>query len=576
MYIEQYQKWLTHEKLLPEFKEELEVIAEQKAEIEDRFYKNLEFGTGGIRGIIGAGTNRMNTYTVRKATLGLAQFIVKQGQSAMKQGVVIAYDSRRFSTEFAKEAARILAMNQIKVYLFDSLRPTPVLSYAVRHLKAYSGIVITASHNPPEYNGYKVYNEDGNQITEEMAAAVLSEIASIECILDLDVESFEHLHSTQMIEIIGTEIDQAYDQLVIGLLQNQELILEKGANLNIVYTPLHGTGYEPVQRILKQVGFTHLAIVEEQKNPDPNFSTVKAPNPEERDVYELAISLAEKVHGDIIMANDPDADRLGVLVKTEKGYEALNGNQLGALLLYYLLDQRKAKGNLPANGALIKTIVTSDLGNRIAEKYQIITENTLTGFKYIGERIKEYEETNAHTFLFGYEESYGYLAGDFVRDKDAVQITVLVAEMALYYKQQGKTLFDLLESIYQEIGYYQEDLKSITLKGIDGANKINEIVALFREKQPTEIDGIMVAVIEDYLTGIAHDFKEQQERELTLPKSNVIKIILEDHSWIAIRPSGTEPKLKFYFSANDQSKGEVKQKIEHLKAAVMKLANISG
>ena len=576
MYIEQYQLWLHHEKMEPELREELKAITNQTVEIEDRFYKELEFGTGGIRGVIGAGTNRMNKYTVRKATLGLAQYIEKQGQLAMNQGVVIAYDSRRFSTEFAKEAARILAMKNIKVYLFDALRPTPILSYAVRHLKAYSGIVITASHNPPEYNGYKVYNEDGNQITEEMAAAVLSEITSIDNILDLEVKSFEQLQSEKGITIIGQEIDKAYDQLVIDLLQNSQLIKVKGTELNIVYTPLHGTGYEPVQRIMQRVGFESVSIVEEQKNPDPNFSTVKAPNPEEWEVYQLAISLAEQVNGDIIMANDPDADRLGVLVKTENGYEALNGNQLGALLLYYLLDQRKAKGNLPANGALIKTIVTSDLGDRIADKYQIITENTLTGFKYIGERIKEYEETNAHTFLFGYEESYGYLAGDFVRDKDAVQITVLVGEMALYYKQQGKTLFDVLEGIYQEIGYYQEDLKSITLKGIDGANKINEIVSLFREKQPTEIDGIKVAVIEDYLTGIAHDFVGKQERKLTLPKSNVIKIILEDHSWIAIRPSGTEPKLKFYFSANDQSKEAVNQKIEHLKAAVTKLANISG
>ena len=574
-FLKQYETWIQNPQLEKELLNELELIKDQPKEIEERFYKDLEFGTGGLRGILGAGTNRMNIYTVRKATLGLANYIVKQGKKAMEMGVAIAYDSRKFSPEFSQEAAKVLATNGIQVYLFDELRPTPVLSFAVRERKAFAGIVITASHNPAEYNGYKVYNQDGNQITEEMASEIYQEIQRVENPLAIQVEELQTLLDQKKITYIPEEVDRAYDQAVTSLLLNPQLIKESGDQVSIVYTPLHGTGNKPVRRILADAGFTQVYVVPEQELPDPGFSTVKAPNPEERDVFKLALELAKTKNADLIMATDPDADRLGILVKIEDDYQALNGNQLGALILYYLLQQKSQQGNLPKNAALIKTIVTSDLGDAIASKFHVVTENTLTGFKYIGEKIKEYLETGDHTFVFGYEESYGYLVGDFVRDKDAVQITVIAAEMALFYKQQGKTLFDVLEEIYEQFGYYMEDLVSITLKGIEGSQRIQEIVAGFRENPPTEINQVKVKWIEDYKSQTKQNLMDDETSTLTLPKSNVIKVILEDQSWFTVRPSGTEPKLKLYFSVVTSSKEESVAKLTQLKSAVLEMANLT-
>jgi len=571
-YFKEYERWLQYQDLNPDLLAELEQINEETKEIEERFYKDLEFGTGGLRGIISAGTNRMNIYTIRKVTLGLANFILKQGPEVMNKGVVIAYDSRKYSGEFAEEAAKVLAANNIKVYLFAEIRPTPLLSFAVRYLKAYAGIVVTASHNPPEYNGYKVYNQYGGQITEELTNLIFQEIQKIDNMLEIPVIELDEAVKKQKVIMIADEIDQEYMKNVESLLLNKNLTLNAGKNLTVIYTPLHGTGNIPVRNILERVGFTNLYIVPEQEAPDPDFPTVKAPNPEEPEVFDLAIKLAKKHDADIIMATDPDADRLGVLVKIDKQYQALNGNQLGALILHYLLSEKSQKELLPENAVIVKTIVTSDLGAKIAAKYNVETENTLTGFKYIGEKIKDYKETGNKTFIFGYEESYGYLAGDFVRDKDAVQITAVVAEMALKYKQQGKSLFDVLTDIYREFGHHVEDLESITLKGIEGNNKIKEIVANFRNKRPKEINGIPVVMYEDYLVREKVNLNTGEKTLIKLPQSNVIKIFLEDGSWVAVRPSGTEPKLKFYFAAVSDSFISAAEKMENLKSAILNMA----
>ncbi len=571
----EYEKWLTYQGLHPDLLQELKHIKEETKEIEERFYKDLEFGTGGLRGIISAGTNRMNIYTVRKTTLGLANYIVSQGEKVKNRGVVIAYDSRKFSYEFAMEAAKVLVQRGVLVYLFEELRPTPILSFAVRYLKAYAGIVITASHNPSEYNGYKVYNQDGGQITEELAGNVYQEIEKVSNILEIEVADFDEAIAKGKIVMIGEEVDQAYIEQVEKLILNKEVTKKLGHALTIIYTPLHGTGNKPVRRILTKLGFQNLHIVKEQELPDPAFSTVKAPNPEEPEVFDLAIKLAKEKNADIIMATDPDADRLGVLINIAGEYEALNGNQLGALILHYLAIEKSDKGLLESNATIIKTIVTSELGSLIAKKYGIDTVNTLTGFKYIGEKIKEFKERGDRTYLFGYEESYGYLAGDFVRDKDAVQITAIVAEMALIYKQQGKTLFDVLEEIYQEFGYHVEDLEAITLKGIEGNQQIKQMVSIYREQPPKEINGVKVEWVEDYLTQTKLNLIDGSKLTLDLPKSNVIKMHLLDKSWITVRPSGTEPKIKFYFATVADSFIEASKKLDQLKIAILKKAGIA-
>lgn len=572
---EKYLAWKNNTQLDKDLHIELAEIKDNYSAIEDRFGRNLQFGTGGLRGLIGAGTNRINIYTIRKATLGLANYLLQTEMKSHEISVVIAYDSRKYSNRFAEEAAKVLANKGIKVYLFTELKPTPILSFAVRQLNASAGIVITASHNTAVYNGYKVYNSQGGQITEAMASAIYREIEKIDDILNIETFELEVAINQKMIEYIGDEIDKAYGQCLEKILLNPELIRNEGEQINIVYSAVHGTGNKPIRHFLNQFGFTNVFSVKEQEQPDSTFSTVKSPNPEEKAVFELALALAKEKNADIIMATDPDADRIGVMIKTGKDFMALNGNQLGAIILHYIITQKSLKGVLPKNGVIIKTIVTSDLGLRMAAKYHLETENTLTGFKYIGEKIEEYTRECCKQFLFGYEESYGYLIGDFVRDKDAVQASIMVAEMTLYYKRIGKTLFDVLNEIYQEFNYYIEDLETVTLHEKTGEENIKDILALFRSDR-FNLQGFEVEVKEDYLYSKATNLLTGQIKNIYLPKSNVIKIILTDGSWFAIRPSGTEPKLKFYFSVNSKTQIEADAKLKQLKGAVLGLIDFQG
>ncbi|MCF6093280.1 phospho-sugar mutase [Microaerobacter geothermalis] len=541
-------------------RQELQSIKDNGKEIEDRFYKYLEFGTGGLRGEIGAGTNRINKYIVRWATRGLAEYIKKEGPIAAERGVVIAYDSRHDSREFAEEAGLVLAHEGIKAYVFEELTATPELSFAVRELGAIAGIVITASHNPPQYNGYKVYWEDGGQIPPEIAREITVEINQVGDELTVASSDKQSAIEKGLFVYIGKEIDDRYNEKLKTLSIHPELGKQMSADLNIIYTPLHGTGNKPVRRILKEMGYENVWVVPEQEHPDPNFSTVKYPNPEEHEAFTLAIKMADKVNADIILGTDPDTDRVGVVVKNQQGkYIVLTGNQLGALLLEYILSQKKAAGKLPSNGVVLKTIVTSELGRAIASAYGLDTVDTLTGFKFIGEKIKEYEETGGKTFVFGYEESYGYLIGDFVRDKDAVQACMMTVEMAAFYKSKGMTLYEALLVLFEKYGYYQEGLISRTLKGKDGQEKIQSIMDKFRFHTPREIVGQKVVRFEDYLIGTAYD-QQGNTLPLNLPQSNVLKFILEDESWLAIRPSGTEPKIKFYFATRAPSLEEAQRR----------------
>ena len=557
-YQETYQRWLRSEQLDPALKAELAAIEGNEKEIEERFYQSLEFGTGGLRGVIGAGTNRMNKYTVRKATQGLARYIAKQGAEAKQKGVVIAYDSRHFSPEFAREAGLVLAHNGIKAYVFEELRPTPELSFAVRHLGATAGIVITASHNPPEYNGYKVYWRDGAQIATELAAAITAEIAQVENELEVEAASLDEALVDGRFSWIGAELDDAYQAKLQSLILQPK---EQNRDYKIVYTPLHGTGNKPVRRILASMGFENVSVVPEQELPDANFSTVASPNPEEHQAFRLAIALAEKEGAELIMGTDPDADRTGVVVRDEQGkFVVLTGNQLGALMLDYILSTRSARGELPSNGVVIKTIVTSEIGAAVASRYGLETLNTLTGFKFIGEKIKQFEESGEKKFLFGYEESYGYLVGDFCRDKDAVQACMVAAEMGAYYKRQGRTLYQALMDLFGQIGFYREGLVSLTLKGVDGVQQIQEMMEKLRQHPPTHIAGIAVREAKDYKPGIDG-----------LPPANVLKYFLADDSWFAARPSGTEPKIKFYFGVKGTSLTDSETRLAGLQKAVMDL-----
>ncbi len=561
-YKQAYQRWMEFAELDPRLKQELQRLSDE-TEIEDRFYRHLEFGTGGLRGVIGAGTNRMNVYTVRRATEGLARYLLKYVDHAREKGVVIAYDSRRMSPEFAAEAAGVLTQNGIRAYLFEELRPTPMLSFAVRHLQAAAGIVITASHNPPEYNGYKVYGEDGGQIPPQTADRILSEINAVENELLIPALTIEEAMAKGLLQWLGEEIDREYTNRLLSLSLHPETVKQVADDFRIVFTPLHGTGNKPVRRALKELGFQHVHVVKEQELPDPDFSTVSSPNPEERQAFELALQLAKQIDADIVIGTDPDADRVGVVTRTADGeYVALNGNQTGALLLQYLLEQRKATGKLPANGVVLKTIVTSELGRAIASAYNVTTVDVLTGFKFIGEKINEYETTGEYSFLLGYEESYGYLIGDFVRDKDAVQTAMMCCEMAAFYKTKGSALHDVLQQIYNTHGYYVEDLSSFTFKGKQGLEKINRMMDEMRRQPLTAIGNLAVKQSKDYLPGIDG-----------LPKANVLKYILEDDSWVAIRPSGTEPKIKFYFSAIDKTREAAEAKLQMLKSFVLDLVN---
>ncbi|MED3783264.1 phospho-sugar mutase [Geobacillus stearothermophilus] len=565
---QKYEQWLREPQLDPELKRLLEQRRHDERWLEDCFYKNLEFGTGGIRGEIGPGTNRMNMYTVRKASEGLARYIQSFGDEAKQRGVVIAYDSRHKSPEFAMEAAKTLATNGIQTYVFDELRPTPELSFAVRYLRAFAGIVITASHNPPEYNGYKVYGEDGGQLPPAVADQVIRYVNEVENELAIHVEDEKTLREKGLIRIIGSEVDDAYIHAVKTISIHPELARETA--INIVFTPLHGTSNKPVRRALAELGYQNVFVVKEQELPDPNFSTVASPNPEEHAAFAMAMELGKKVNADLLIATDPDADRLGVAVKNDKGnYVVLTGNQTGGLLLHYLLSQRKAQGTLPENGVVLKTIVTSEFGRAIAQSFGLETVDTLTGFKFIGEKMKEYEQTGQYAFQFGYEESYGYLIGGFVRDKDAVQAAVLAAEVCAFYKKQGLSLYEALLQLFDQYGYYREGQRSLTLKGKEGAEAIAAILASFRQQPPVEAAGKKVTVIEDYKTKERTNTLTGEKTAIDLPTSNVLKYILEDGSWFCLRPSGTEPKMKAYFGVKGTSLEDSEERLVRLTEAVM-------
>ncbi|GIP35577.1 phospho-sugar mutase [Paenibacillus sp. J2TS4] len=551
-----YEQWLQDPNIDNGTKEELKAIEGQEKELEDRFYKDLEFGTGGLRGVIGAGTNRMNVYTVGKATQGLAQYLLENNSA--NPSVAIAYDSRNQSPEFALESALVLAGNGIKAYLFDSLRTTPELSFAVRHLQASAGIVITASHNPPEYNGYKVYGQDGGQIVAEQADRIIAQIQTLE-FANIRKLTREEAEAKGLLQWIGQAVDDDYVKAVIQVSPRPEIAKQEGAALNVVYTPLHGSGNITVRRVLQESGFSNVHVVAEQEKPDGQFSTVKSPNPEEREAFTLAIELGKKVNADVIIGTDPDCDRMGAVVKNSEGqYEVLTGNQSGAIMVHYLLSSLQEKNAIPSNGVIIKTIVTSEMGAEIARSYGVEVLNTLTGFKYIGEKMSEFEQSGEHQFLFGYEESYGYLAGTYARDKDAVVASMLICEAAAYYKSRGQTLYGVLQELYQQFGFYREVLESRTLKGKDGLAKIRQIMEEWRQNPPSDVCGKKVKTMLDYTQGING-----------LPKENVLKYRLDDDSWFCLRPSGTEPKIKVYFAVKGKTLQQSEEQMEELRRAVM-------
>ncbi len=562
-FMQRYKKWLKDDYFDEETKKELEAIKDDEKEIEDRFYKDLEFGTGGMRSKIGAGTNRINKYTIRKATQGFANYIINYYEDeGKKAGAVIAYDPRHKSAEFALETALVLAANNIKTYLFDSLRPTPELSFAVRELNACGGIVITASHNPPEYNGYKVYGPDGCQLVPELARKVIAEINEIDNYSMVKTISKEKAVEKDLLEYIGEDIDSKYIEAMIDTLPKIELVQEKGEDLNIIYTPLHGSAYKLTERLLKELGFDNLSIVEKQAVFDPDFSTVESPNPEEYSAFEMAIEMAENQDADLIIGTDPDGDRMGAIVRDEKGeFIGLNGNQIGILMADFLLNNTE----VAANGVIIKTIVTTELIRKLAADHGIEVMDTLTGFKYIGELMTEFEEKDSKEFILGFEESYGYLVGDYARDKDAIVATGLTAILALFYKEQGKTLYQRLQEIYEHYGYYKEDLIAIRREGKEGQEKINGTIKNLREKVVKDIADRSVVLWRDYKEGKEFDLKEDKTNEIDLPESNVLQYLLEDESLITVRPSGTEPKLKVYFAVNDKTAQAAQQKLEEIR-----------
>ena len=566
-----YQQWLNEENIPENLKNELKDLNTDPEKCEDAFYAPLEFGTAGMRGILGVGINRMNIFTVRQATEGLARFMDTQDPETKRRGVAIAYDSRHMSPEFAMEAAKTLAKHDIPSFVFESLRPTPELSFAVRYFKAFAGIMITASHNPAAYNGYKVYGEDGGQMPPADADALTKYVRSIENPLKIDVLSDEEVAHSGLINIVGEEVDNAYLKEIKTVTINQELINEMGKELKLVYTPLHGTGKMLGEKALKQAGFEKFVLVPEQAVADPDFTTVKSPNPEEHSAFEYAIRLGEKEGADLLIATDPDADRLGAAVRMPNGdYQVLTGNQLGSIMIHYILEAHQQAGTLPQNAAVLKSIVSSELATAIAEKYNTKMFNVLTGFKFIAEKIQQYEEDHSQTFMFGFEESYGYLVKPFVRDKDAIQALVLLAEVAAFYKKQGKTLYDGLQDIFEEFGYFEEKTISVTMSGIEGSGKIKALMAKCREQAPTEFAGIQVAQTEDFKE-LTRTFADGQTEQLQTPPSDVLKYHLEDGSWIAIRPSGTEPKIKFYLATKATSSSEASEKIAAFEAVVNEL-----
>lgn len=552
-------KWEKFEGLEDYLKTQLENFSEK--EKEEAFYAPLEFGTAGMRGIVGPGINRMNIYTVRQATEGLARLIETYGEEAKKRGVAIAHDSRHFSPEFALESAKVLVKHGIKAYVFEDLRPTPELSYAVRHLHTFAGIMITASHNPAAYNGYKVYGEDGGQMPPKDADALTEFVRQVENPLVVDVVTKEELEQSALFEWIGEAVDAAYLEEIKSVSVNP-FLLSDTKDLSVVYTPLHGTGLMLTKRALDQAGFTGLQVVSEQAVPDGDFTTVKSPNPEEAGAFEYAIRLGEETKADVLLATDPDADRMGAAVRQPDGtYQVITGNQIAAILLDYLLFAHQKAGTLPANAAAVKSIVSSELPTVIAEHYGAKMVNVLTGFKFIAEQIKNYEETNAHTFMFGFEESYGYLVQPFVRDKDAIQAVLLLTEVAAHFKSEGKTLYDGLQALYEKYGYFLEKTISVTVQGLEGPAKIKALLDGLRKEVPSNFGGIKVALAQDFSVNQQVD-AQGVVSEIGLPTSNVLKYILEDGSWIAVRPSGTEPKIKFYMGVKAATQEEAQEKLD--------------
>ena len=565
-YQENYQKWVDFAELPDYLRQDLENMDEKTKE--DAFYTNLEFGTAGMRGLIGAGTNRINIYVVRQATEGLARLIESKGGNEKERGVAIAYDSRHFSPEFAFESAAVLAKHGIKSYVFESLRPTPELSFAVRHLNCFAGIMVTASHNPAPFNGYKVYGEDGGQMPPHDADALTTYIRAIENPFAVEVADVEAEKASGLIEVIGEAVDVEYLKEVKDVNINPALIEEFGKDMKIVYTPLHGTGEMLARRALAQAGFDSVQVVEAQATPDPDFSTVKSPNPESQAAFALAEELGRQVGADVLVATDPDADRVGVEVLQKDGsYLNLSGNQIGAIMAKYILEAHKNAGTLPENAALCKSIVSTDLVTKIAESYGATMFNVLTGFKFIAEKIQEFEEKHNHTYMMGFEESFGYLIKPFVRDKDAIQAVLVVAELATYYRSRGLTLADGIEEIYKEYGYYAEKTISVTLSGVDGAEQIKAIMAKFRNNAPKEWNATAITVVEDFKAQTA-TAADGTVTNLTTPPSDVLKYTLADGSWIAVRPSGTEPKIKFYIAVVGERNEESQAKIANIEAEI--------
>ena len=572
-YKEVYEQWIANPYFDEATREELKSIAEDENEIKERFYMDLEFGTAGLRGIIGAGTNRMNIYVVRRATQGLANYIAKVDKKS--QGVAIAYDSRHMSPEFAQEAALCLAANGIKAYIFETLRPTPELSFAVRHLGCVAGINVTASHNPPEYNGYKVYWEDGAQITPPHDGGIMGEVKAISDWNTVKTMDKAEAEKAGLFEVIGKEVDDAYMAELKKQVIHMDAIQAEGKNLKIVYTPLHGTGNIPARRILKELGFENVYVVKEQELPDGDFPTVSYPNPEAAEAFELGLKLAKEVDADLVLATDPDADRLGVRVKDKNGeYHDLTGNMSGCLLANYEISQRKAvNGSLPEDGALIKTIVTTNLADAIAKGYGVKLIEVLTGFKFIGQQILGFEKSGKGSYLFGFEESYGCLIGTYARDKDAIVATMALCEAAAYYKTQGKTLWDAMIEMYEQFGYYKDDIKAVTMKGIEGLQKIQDIMNSLRQNPPAEFAGHKVVAVRDYKADTIKNLETGEVTPTGLPNSNVLYYELTNDAWVCVRPSGTEPKVKFYYGVKGTSLADADEKSAVMGKAVLDMVD---
>lgn len=571
-YLKEYNFWLENDYFDADTKKELKLLQTNDKEIEERFYKDLEFGTGGLRGIIGAGTNRINIYTIRKASQGLSNYVLSKGEEAKKRGIVIAYDSRFKSPEFALAAAEVFAGNGIKTFLFDELRPTPELSFAVRHLNAFAGVVVTASHNPKEYNGYKVYGEDGAQLAIEGSEIVLNEINKLPDMTKVTMMDSKEAIQKHLLQIIGKEVDDAYIKKLKTVSIDTSLSDAEKNELKIVYTPIHGSGNKLVKRILDETGFKNVFVVAEQEKPDSSFSTVKSPNPENIDVFEYAIKLAKEKEADLIIGTDPDSDRMGVAVKNNNGeYIILNGNQMGCMLTEFILSSKQKDGSLPQNGFVVKTIVSTNMVKAIANHYKVELVEVLTGFKFIGEKIKLMDEFGDKKFLFGFEESFGCLAGTFVRDKDAVVSSMLAAQMACNYKKHGMSLYDGLQEMYKKYGYFEDGVMAYTLEGKDGVEKIEFTMNQLRNDKDTTFDKFVVKELSDYLESIKYDITTGEKHNLTLPQSDVLYYEMKDGSWFCIRPSGTEPKIKLYFGVSDNTHQKAKDKMIEFKKAVLEV-----